>query len=217
MKKNILLAVVLTSLAIPAFAQTRSVDIIARGSYVDPNGEGTLDRNNLSDLDIDFDSEIGVGLGLNVFLSNRISAEFAASVVEPEVALRSNNPLIPALSGGALEMIPITGTLQFHFAPDARFSPYIGAGVAYVLFDELNDSSDLDSVKINAIDFDDDAGFVANAGFNFDITPRFALNFDAKYVPVNSAATAVFASGPGTNFEIEINPLILSAGLGFQF
>jgi outer membrane protein len=211
-------SILFAAVASPGYAQSRSVDIIGYATWVDPNGDGTIeDINDFDDLDVEFDSEQGFGVAVNVFWSNRISTEFAASVVEPDVAFRSDNPLIGAFSGGSLEMIPITATLQFHLAPDSRIDPYIGVGAAYVLFDQLDEREDLDDVDIESIDFDDDVGLVVNAGLSFDITPNFAIYLDGKYVPVSSAATARFASGPGTETEIDINPLMLSAGLGFQF
>jgi len=215
--RNFALASLLVALSVPAFAQTRSVDITGFVTQVDPNGDGAFDRASLDDVGVDFDSEMGYGLALNVFVSNRLSVEFAASRVEPEVAFQSSNPLIPAFTGGSLEMLPITGVVQFHFNPNGRIDPYIGAGAAYVLFDNLNESEDIDNINIDAIEFEDDAGLVVNAGVSIDLAPRFAINLDAKYVPVSSSATAVFATGPGVSSDIEINPLILSAGLSFQF
>jgi outer membrane protein W len=43
------------------------------------------------------------------------------------------------------------------------------------------------------------------------------VNVDAKYVPVKSSARAVFASGPGQTSDIDVNPLIVGAGVQFQF
>lgn len=210
-------SIILSLLAAPAFAQSRSVDLTGFVTWVDPNGNGVFDRTSLDDIDVDFDSEMGYGLGLNVFFTDRLSVEFAASSVENDVAFRSRNPRGPAVTGSTLEMIPITATLQWHLNPAGRFDPYIGAGAAYILFDDLDGSDDLDDIALDAIDFEDDAGLVVNAGASFDITPNFALNIDAKYVPLESSATAVFATGPEARSDIEINPLILSAGLSFQF
>lgn len=219
MKTRILLiASLVLILAVPAFAQTRSLDLTGYVSWVDPNGEGAFEGGTtFDDVNIDFESEMGYGLGLNAFFSDRISVEFAATKVSSDVAFRSSNPAIPVFTGGALEMIPITATLQFHFNPAGRFDPYIGAGAAYVLFDDLDSEDDLDDLDIDSIELEDDAGFVANAGVSIDLTRTFALVLDAKYVPVSSAATAVFASGPGVATDVDINPLILSAGLSLQF
>ena len=203
--------------ATPLAAQSRSVDLYGFVNWVDPSGDSVFDADGLDDARVEFDSAQGFGVAVNVFFSNRVSAEFAASVVEPEVAFRSDNPAFPLLTGGELEMIPITATLQYHFNPDGRFDPYVGLGAAYVLFDQVDELDDVGGVDVDAIDFDDDVGLVVNAGLTFDITPTFALYVDGKYVPVSSSATATFATGPGTSTDIDINPLILSAGLGIQF
>lgn len=197
----------LALVASPIFAQERSVDLTGYVSWMDPNGDNTIVDNG-EDVDFNFDSDQGFGIGLNVFWSNRISTEFTASKFSPEAAFEG--PV--DFGNSSLDMIPITATLQFHFAPDARIDPYIGAGVAYVLFDEF-DSDNLDELDLGAIDVDDDYGFVLNAGLSFDITPNFAILGDIKYVPVESD---ISASGlaPST---LEINPLIISAGASFQF
>lgn len=203
--------------AMPLAAQSRSVDIYGFATWVDPSGDSVFDADGLDDARVEFDSAQGFGVAVNVFFSNRISAEFAASVVEPDVAFRSDNPIFPFLTGGELEMIPITATLQFHFNPEGRIDPYVGVGAAYVLFDRVDNFGDVGGIDVDAIDFDDDVGLVVNAGLTFDITPNFAIYLDGKYVPVSTSATASFATGPGTSTEIDINPLILSAGIGFQF
>lgn len=204
---KILVAVAVLALAAaPSFAQERSVDLTGYVSWMDPNGDNTIVDQG-EDIDFNFDSDQGFGIGLNVFWSNRISTEFTASQFSPEAAFEGD----VNFGNSSLDMIPITATLQFHFAPDSRIDPYIGAGVAYVLFDEFD--GELDEVDFDAIDVDDDYGFVINAGVSFDITPSFAIIADAKYVPVEAE---INASGlaPAT---LEINPLILSAGASFQF
>ena len=212
----VVLSLAVLAVASPLLAQSRSVDVVGYATWTDPNGDGTF-SDGIDDIDVNFDSEQGFGVAVNVFWGSKISTEFAASVVEPDVAFESTNPAIPAFTAGSLEMIPITATLQYHFSPDSRFDPYVGAGAAYVLFDELDAADDLDDVDLTAIDFDDDVGFVLNAGFSFDFTPNLALYVDGKYVPVSSSATARFATGPGQETDVDINPLILGVGLGWQF
>src|SRR5688500_48290 len=215
--KRILVLIALAALAAaPAFSQSRSVDVTGWVTWADPSGDTIEDVDDLSDVEVEFDSEQGYGLGVNVFWSDRISTEFAAHVLEPDLTLRSTDPTIPLSVFGSLEMIPITATLQFHFAPEGRFDPYIGAGAAWVLFDEVTDAS-LDAIDVDSIAFDDDFGFVVNAGVSIGLTELIAINLDAKYVPVSSAARAVIAGVPGDAVDVDINPTILSAGLSLQF
>ena len=211
--KRILLFVAAAALVMtPAFAQSRSVDLTGWIAFVDPSGSTDFEDGEAAE----FDSEQGYGLGINVFWSSRISTEFAAYLVEPDLSLRSNDPAIPSGVVGSLEMMPLTGTLQFHLNPDGRVDPYIGAGVAYVLFDQVEGES-LGDIGFDSIDFDDDYGFLFNAGVSIDITPTFAINLDAKYVPVSAAATAVIGGIETDATDFDVNPLILSAGVSLQF
>lgn len=76
-------------------------------------------------------------------------------MIEPEATLTFAAPAPDQFVLGDLQMIPITGIVQYHFNPEGRFDFHIGAGVAYVLFDELNDGDDLDDLEMETIDFED--------------------------------------------------------------
>lgn len=218
MKKNaVILVLVALVVTIPASAQSRFVDVIGRASWVDLGASDAFEGGGFDESEIEFDSEIGYGAAVNFFLGDRISLELGASIFDPEATLTSNNPAVPFLTRGTLEMIPITGVLQFHFAPSSRFDPYIGAGAAYVLFDQLDSEDDLDNVQFERLDFEDNAGLVVNAGVNIGFGRNFALNLDAKYVPVESSAEAVFVIGPNSTAEVAVNPLIVSAGFALRF
>ena len=212
MKRILLFTAVLTMMMTPAFAQSRSVDLTGWISFIDPSGSTDFEDGEIAEVD----SEQGYGLGINVFWSSRISTEFAAYAVEPDLNLRTTDPTLPSGAIGSLEMMPLTGTLQFHFNPDGRFDPYIGAGVAYVLFDSIEGES-IEDIGFDSIDFDDDYGFLANEGVSIDITPTFAINLDAKYVPVSASARAVIDGIETDPADFDINPLILSAGVSIQF
>lgn len=202
--------------AVPAAAQDRAVDVTGFITWVDISGDNTFE-GSIDDFDVEFDSDTGYGLSVNVFWSDRISTEFAASSVSPDVSFSPVGGGLPAFLVGDLEMIPITATLQYHFAPNSRIDPYVGAGAAYVLFDDLDAADDVDDVDFDAIEFESDAGFVVNAGVDFGLTENFAINLDAKYVPISASAEAVFSTGPGQAFDVDVNPLIISAGARLKF
>lgn len=196
-------------------AQTRSFDLGVSYVWADLQGSNGFE----DDTELSFESGNGFGLTANIFFSDRGSLELAASVIEPEATLTFAAPAPDQFVLGDLQMIPITGIVQYHFNPEGRFDFYIGAGVAYVLFDELNDGDDLDDLEIETIDFEDDYGFAANAGMSFDLTRQFALVLDAKYIGVKSETRARFAGDPEPSgaVELEVNPLLVSAGFSFQF
>ena len=113
-------------------------------------------------------------------------------------------------------MTPITGILQWHFAPGGGIDPYIGAGAAYVLFDKTNV---FHSATLSQINIKDDAGLALNAGVSFRLSRRLALTADGKYVPLKAGATPVYAAIPTIPIVLigKINPVIFSGGLTLRF
>ncbi|MDX1582942.1 MAG: OmpW family outer membrane protein [Thermoanaerobaculia bacterium] len=216
--KRLTLTILLLSLSLPL--QARTLDITARYSWIDLSGDTTLentDPEDIDDVDIEFDSETGYGLAVNLFIGNRLSLEASASRFEPEAAATSNNPAIVAGALDNLEVVPLTAVLQLHLFPESTFDPYVGAGIGYVLFDDIEDREDFEQIDIERIDLEDDYGLVFNLGFSWDLMPGLALNVDGKYMPLDSAATVVFLTGPAEETSFEVNPLILSAGVSIQF
>jgi outer membrane protein W len=202
----------------PAAAQDRFIDINAFATWVDSSGDSALRLgDNIDDVgDIDFESDQGFGASVNVFWSNRISTEFAMSVIDPD--LNVNSPSRGRIVfTEPLEMMPITAVLQLHLLGSSRFDPYVGVGGGYILFEDIEDRNDLDDIDFERIDFEDDIGLVLNAGFRLGLTENFGIYLDGKYMPLETAATPVFTDGPDEEVDIAINPLILAAGISFSF
>ena len=199
-------------LVTPVFAQNRSFDLTANVVWVDPTNEGSIE--DLDDpADIEFEGNTGYGLSANIFFGNHLSTEFAISRVDADTNITRRHAVGSA--GGNLDMMPITAVVQWHFLPNGVIDPYIGAGAAYVVFDdfEANGVSGVDS-----IDFEDDAGLAVNAGIGIRLGSRFGIVGDVKYVPLESNATATVTGTNGTaEGKVDISPIIVSAGLSLRF
>ena len=154
------------------------------------------------------------GTACNIFFGNNISIELAASRVRPKANLTA-----AGFNSGnnRVSMVPITGVLQWHFAPNGTIDPYIGAGAAYVLFNDIKGANGPNDIGLNRIRFKDDAGFAADAGLSIKFGSNMDIHGDVKYVPLKSSATAVFVSGPNSEARVKINPVIATAGVGFRF
>jgi outer membrane protein len=202
--------------AVPALAADRVFDLTGWAAWVDTNSSGTFNSSSPNQpFDVNFNGKLGYGAGANVFFGNGVSLSLDAVEVRPKTTLRVR-PLATtgvSFSGSGLRMTPLSAVLQYHFAPRGVIDPYIGAGAAYVLFDNVNGRGNL---NVNKINFKDDVGLALNGGIAFRITPRIALTADGKYVPLKSSATAVYTSGTTTT-RVKINPVIFSGGLTFRF
>jgi outer membrane protein len=209
--RYVVTAVLALVLSLPAFAQRRFLDLSANAVWVDPSNSGSFE--DLADpATIDFDGSVGYGAAANVFFSDRVSIEFAISRVDSDTTVRRRAVTTP---GGSLQMMPVTVVMQFHFAPNGFIDPYIGAGAAYVLFDDVEDNG---VSGLESIDFEDDAGLAINAGLGIRLGERFGLVIDGKYVPLESNAKAVvLGTGQTSEGKVDISPIILSAGLSLRF
>ncbi len=199
-------------IATPLFSADRFFDLTGWATWVKPQSSSTF--NTTRPFDINFDGKLGYGAGVNVFLGDTWSLAFDGSEVKPDARFGFPGT---TLNQGSIKMIPITGVVQWHFIPKGFIDPYLGAGAAYVIFDNLQNVNDVGHVGVNQINFKDDAGFVVNGGIGINLSPRFGITGDVKYVPLKASATAVFATGPNQSQKIKINPVIASAGLTLHF
>jgi outer membrane protein W len=55
-----------------------------------------------------------------------------------------------------------------------------------------------------------------NAGFDYSFSDRLFLNADARYMPLETRGQIRFV-GPGDEQNLRVNPVIVSAGLGYRF
>ena len=205
--KSIRIALLLTlAAALPLLAQA-PVDVAVYASWVDAQGDTVFDEG----VETKFESGDGFGVAVNWFWGQRVSTELAASALTMDAGLDFDG--VPTIDLGSVDLTPITATLQFHFARDRMIDPYLGAGVAWVMAGDL-ESEDLDELEIGEIEVDDEVTYVLNAGFGVNFTREFGLYLDAKYIPLEPATRA--ADDP-EDVDLEINPMILSAGLKFRF
>ena len=213
--KWIRIALVLICITVPVFAGDRSFDLTGWASYVDLNSSGTFNSPTPNQaFNVDFNGKLGYGIGANIFFGNHVSAAFDAVQVRPDTNIRSRAVGGSGAFSNGLRVTPLTGVLQWHFAPSGFIDPYIGAGAAYVLFDKANVFGT--PTNLSRIDFKNDVGLALNGGLSLRLTRMLALTADGKYVPLKSSAKAVFTNGTTTT-KVKINPVIFSGGLTLRF
>jgi outer membrane protein len=114
-------------------------------------------------------------------------------------------------------VLPPTLTLQYHFAPEAKIRPYVGAGINYTLFYGEGTSSELDTaIGASNLDLSNSFGWAAQAGVDFDLNEKMFLNLDIKYIDMST--TARVTTGALVNsVDVKINPIVVGVGIGMRF
>ncbi len=119
---------------------------------------------------------------------------------------------------GQTALLPPTLTLQYHFAPKANVRPYAGVGVNYSKFYNEKSTNSLDTGLGGPtnINLDDSWGLAAQAGVDVGLKNDWFVNFDLKYIQIETKATLVTGSTTRT-VDVDINPWVFGIGIGKRF
>ena len=110
---------------------------------------------------------------------------------------------------GETKQLPPTFSVQYYFNPESKVRPYVGLGLNYTTFFSTESIPGLGG----DLDLDDSFGLAAQVGIDYDINEKWFLTADARYINIETTATN---SAAGTT-DVEINPTVLSIGVGYKF
>jgi outer membrane protein len=149
-------------------------------------------------------------LDLTYFFTDNIAAElvfFAYSRHD----VKAKNTAVGDIDLGSLDLLPPTLTAQYHFMPEKTFSPYVGAGLSYVLI------PDDDPGAATAVRYDDGViGFGLQAGLDYFFNDHWCLTFDVKKVWVQ-VDVEVDALGTTVRTSVDVDPWLVGIGIGYRF
>ncbi len=203
MKQRWGLLLALALVALPLTAQSNDIGLwIAMSQVGDTRSE---------EATINFDDGEGFGASYNHFWGNSLSTEISATALSHDGRIKLSGVTFTDL--GSLDIVPVVATAQWHFARRGRVSPYVGAGVAYVMADDL-ESENLDAIGVGKVEVESQVTWAAQAGLNIALGSRFAIGIDAKYIPYTPDAAP---PGDPDKLELDLNPVIFSAGFKLRW
>ena len=214
MKIRVLIGLVGLGLALTTYADTsftpnpvnhwqigvRILNVVPSASSIPLNPIGGNVRSISSDVVPELD--------INYYFTNHISTELILGTTKNYVyadSLSGSNNL------GSVKLLPPTLTGLYHFFPDSIVSPYLGAGLNYTTFYDVQNGPGLTNTT-----YSDSFGPVLQAGMNVNLGHNFALNFDVKKVFISTDfSTQAGATTVTTN--VKIDPVIYGMGLNYRF
>ncbi|HEX9983998.1 MAG TPA: OmpW family outer membrane protein [Thermoanaerobaculia bacterium] len=168
-----------------------------------------FDDNELTDgvdtFDVEFDEDMGYGILYNRFWGTSFSTEFGYQRLGADLTVSFEDI---AENAGDLNLDILTATGQFHFLRGGFFSPYIGAGAAYV----SGEAGAIDEDELGEVDLENEIDFLANAGVNIGLGRGFAIFVDGKYIMYEARG-----EGDDEDDALDVNPLIIAAGIKLRF
>lgn len=215
MRKVILLAGVAAAFAVtPAFAKEGDVLVRARAIVVAPN-ESSGAVSGIPGSKVGVGDSVMPEVDFTYMATNHIGAELILATTKHSVSGRGT---ISGLGDVANTwVLPPTLTLQYHFAPDGKIRPYLGAGMNYSVFysgkatPSLNAALGPTKVKLG-----DSVGYALQAGVDIPVSKKVFVNFDVKYIDMKTTARLTSGATLRTA-RVKIDPIVAGMGIGFRF
>lgn len=242
--RNALIATTLAaSFALPALAQDQG-DFLFRigGGYIatdTSDDDLVFEGINLDNFRADVDDALGLVFNLSYFVSSNVAVELLAAAPFKHY-IDGEGALGPLGKLGRTYHLPPTLSLQYHFRPNQTFRPYAGIGLNYTLFfnDKVNAGTHNGIVATangalgtnfsggrSSLDIDGSLGAAFQVGADFMISETWFTNLDIRYIMIDADAdiqTRTFdPTGAeqifNSNFDLSIDPWVVSATVGFKF
>ena len=142
---------------------------------------------------------------ITYFLSDHWSLELIAATTKHSITHTPGN-----LRLGSAWLLPPTLTAQYHFDQIGPFRPYIGAGINYTFFYNVDANP-----AVAPLHLTDSFGEALQVGADIPVGDQgYFLNVDAKKLFLNTHARL---AGGAVTAHVDINPWIVGAGVGYRF
>lgn len=151
------------------------------------------------------DSDVMPTLGFTYFLTDHIAAEAILGSTEHRVSAFGPGTNLPVRDEWVL---PPVVSLHYHLLPNARFNPYVGGGVNYMMFFAGQDYSGFHT------HLKDGFGGVVQWGADYAVTGPWALNLDVKKIFFSTTATV---NDGALVSHVPLDPWVFSAGISRKF
>lgn len=144
-------------------------------------------------------------IGLTYFLTDHIAVEAIAGTTQHTI--KATGPATDVTVHQSWVLPPVV-SLQYHFAPQAKVSPYVGAGLNYMIFYGGKDKSGFE------VDIDNGFGYALQAGADVALQGPWSANIDIKKVFFETDASI---NGGALKSKVKLDPWVVSTGFGYRF
>jgi outer membrane protein len=202
--------------ATPAFAEAGDTFVRVRGIMVAPNEKSTGITPAFPTEEVSVNNSIMPEVDITHMVTNNVGFELIAATTKHSVSGTSGT------TGGIGKLastwvLPPTLTVQYHFAPQGKVRPYVGAGVNWTLFYSEKASNELETaVGPTNVKLDSSFGWAVQAGVDVPVNDRMFLNFDVKYIDIDTDARLRTTAAGTQRVGVSLDPLVFGVGLGFK-
>jgi len=173
-----------------------SLDSITAGGAAIPGSE------------IEITNDITLSFDASYFLSSAVAINFFGGL--PASANLTGAGNLAGMPVGETQYGPAILSLQYHFATKSSFSPYVGAGIARILFLEE------DGNALANLDLEDAWAPALQIGVRYQVSENWFANADIRYVPFETDLSGTLGGAP-VKGTVSVDPTILNLGFAYRF
>lgn len=190
-----------------ALAQESPFQVKVGASLIQPDESATISAIG---GDINISDEVVPTLQIEYFFNPNVSVELLCCIARHDV--KAVNTTLGPVNLGKVSHFPPTVTVKYHWNDMGAFKPYLGAGFNYTTFFD----ADLPAGPVTDIDYGDSWGGALQAGFDYQLDKHWSLNLDVRKVWISTDVTLT-AGAATIAADVDIHPLIVTAGTGYRF
>ena len=187
-------------------------------TFVDEGDTVTIDVGNGTAMTLSGTYMFNENWAFDILASLPFSHDIKATVDVPDVGMETAKV-------GKTKQLPPTVSVQYHFAPQSDFQPYVGLGVNWTTFYDTELASEFEAEGIDKLCLDDSFGLAAQIGGDWQLNDNWVANLDIRYIDIETDATVdVFEDSDGSSVvselklgTIKVDPWVYSVNLGYQF
>lgn len=150
-------------------------------------------------------------LQLEYFFTDNISAELLCCVAEHTV--KAVGTSLGTVDLGKVTHFPPTLTAKYHFTGMGPVVPYVGAGVNYTTFFDKKLPAGGPTTHIS---YGDSFGGALQVGADYKLDDHWSLNLDLRKIWI-STDVKIDAGATRINANVDIDPWVVSTGVGYRF
>jgi outer membrane protein len=179
-------------------------------AYVDPAESASLTMGGapVPGGDVSIDGEWTLAGEVGRYVTPHIAVALAVGV-PPKFNVDAAGSIAALGRAGTMTGGPAGLLVQYHFSPEARFSPYVGAGASFLIVFDTEDGV-LNDLKANSA-----VGGAVQAGADFWINDKWGAFVDVKKAWVGTVAKANLGPFP-IRARVDVDPVVASAGLSYR-
>ena len=198
MRRTLAVLLLTTLAAGPAVAQSQGDWTLGLGigSVMPKSGNGTL-----AGAEADISNGEALTITAEYFFADNWGIELlAATPFSHDISLDGLGEI------GSTKHLPPTLSINYHFATESAWKPYIGAGINYTTFFE-------EETSLGSLELNDSWGIAVQAGLDYELQNGSFLRANVRWIDISTDAK-LDGSDIGT---AEIDPVVVSLAYVFKF